>query len=298
MSAEGGAGDPRVGFVGLGNIGLPMASRLVDAPGGLTVFDLVPATATKLVEQGAALAGSVKDLAGRSDVICVMVQNDEQVRGVLGEVMSSAAPGTTVVVHSTIHPDTAVDAAHLARQGGVHVLDAPVSGGPMGAESGRLALMVGGAEEGFERARPVLERLGDLVVHLGPAGAGTRAKLARNLLHFVSFTAAGEALRLAEAAGIPPEVLGQIVRHSDAVTGGVGAVMWRDTAAPMEEGDGWWSILDHVRVLGEKDLTLAIELGDHLGVPTPMADYALKGLAPALGFPAPGPDHVDDEEQP
>lgn len=291
-------GDPRVGFVGLGNIGRPMASRLVDAPGGLTVFDLVPEAAAALVERGATLADSVKDVAGRSDVICVMVQTDEQVCAVLGEVMSSAGPGTTVVVHSTIHPDTAVDAARLAEQGGVHVLDAAVSGGPMGAESGRLALMVGGSEEGFERARPVLDRLGDLVVHLGPAGSGTRAKLARNLLHFVSFTAAGEALRLAEAAGIAPEILGQVVRHSDAVTGGVGAIMWRDTAAPMEQDDGWWQILDHVRVLGEKDLVLATELGDRLGVPTPLADYALKGLAPALGFPAPDPDHVDDEEKP
>ena len=292
-----GAGDPRVGFVGLGNIGLPMATRLVDAPGGLTVFDLVPEAAATLVAKGADLAESVKDLARRTDVICVMVQNDEQVRAVLGAVMASAAPGTTVVVHSTIHPDTAVDAAHLAGKGGVHVLDAPVSGGPMGAESGRLAVMVGGTVEGFEAARPVLDRVGDLVVHLGPAGAGTRAKLARNLLHFVSFTAAGEAVRLAEAAGIAPATVGQIVRHSDAVTGGVGAVMWRDTATPMDRSDGWWSIFDHVRVLGEKDLTLATELGDRLGVPTPMADFALEGLAAALGLPTSAPAHIDHEEQ-
>lgn len=292
-----GTDDPRVGFVGLGNIGGPMASRLVDVPGGLTVFDLVPEAAARLVEKGAVLADSVKHLAGQTDVICVMVQNDEQVRAVLGEVISSAAPGTTVVVHSTIRPDTAVDSARLAEKSGVHVLDAPVSGGPMGAESGRLAVMVGGSEEGFVRARSVLDRLGDLVLHLGPAGAGTHAKLARNLLHFVSFTAVGEAQRLAEAAGINPALLGQVVRHSDALTGGPGAIMWRDTAAPMAKDDGWWSVFQHVRVLGEKDLTLATELGDRLGVPTPLADYALQGLAPALGFPAPTPDHVDDEEQ-
>lgn len=290
--------ETRVGFVGLGNIGLPMATRLADAPGGLTVFDLVPDAVAKLVEKGAAAAESVKDLAARTDVICVMVQNDEQVRGVLADVMTSAAHGTTVVVHSTIHPETAVDAARLAAQGGVHVLDAPVSGGPMGAETGRLAVMVGGSEEGFERARPVLDRLGDLVLHLGPAGAGTHAKLARNLLHFVSFTAVGEAQRLAEAAGVDPALLGQVVRHSDAVTGGPGAIMWRDTAAPMTEADGWWSVFEHVRVLGEKDLTLATELGDHLGVPTPMADFALQGLAAALGFPTSAPTRVHDEEHP
>lgn len=290
---------PRVGFVGLGNIGLPMARRLVDVPGGLTVFDLVAEAAEPLVQAGATLAESVMALARECDVICVMVQNDAQVRDVLAEVMATAAPGTAVLVHSTIHPDTAVDLAELAGRSGVHVLDAPVSGGPMGADSGRLAVMVGGAEEGFVRARPVLDRLGDLVVHLGPAGAGTRAKVARNLLHFVSFTAAGEAARLAEAAGIPPAVLGQIVRHSDAVTGGPGAIMWRETATPMEQGDGWWSVFEHVRTLGEKDLTLATELGDRLGVPTPLGDFALRGLAAALGFPGAQDqhDHVDQEEQ-
>ncbi len=274
-----------VGFVGLGNIGAPMAQRLLAADAGLVVFDVVPDATAPLVAAGAEAASSVADLASRCAVVCVMVRDDDQVRAVLDEVLTTAAPGTAVVVHSTIRPETAVDAAVRAARQGVHVLDAPVSGGPMGASSGRLAILVGGSDEGYATAQPSLALMGDLVLHLGPAGAGTHAKLARNLLHFVSFTAAGEAMRLAEAAGIDPALLGQVVRHSDAVTGGPGAIMWRETSAPMSPDDGWWSIFDHVRALGEKDLALAAALGDRLGVDTPLADLARTHLASALGFP-------------
>src|SRR5207247_3562581 len=97
------------------------------------------------------------------------------------------------------------------------VLDAPVSGGAMGARNGTLAILVGGEKAGFAASREVLERMGELVVHVGPVGAGTAAKLARNLLHFVAFTAATEAARLAEAAGIEPALLGKVVRHTDAI---------------------------------------------------------------------------------
>lgn len=277
---------PRVGFIGLGNIGAPMARRLVPAPGGLTVFDVVEEAAEPFVAAGARQAVDVAALAKDCDVVCVMVQNDEQVRTVVAEILTVATPGTAVVIHSTIRPETAVDLAAQAGERGVHVLDAPVSGGPMGAESGRLAVMVGGSEEGYAAAAPVLESLGDLVLHLGPAGAGTHAKLARNLIHFVAFTAVGEASRLAEAAGIDPALLGQVVRHSDAVTGGPGSIMWRDTAAPLDPADGWWGIFSHVRTLGEKDLALAAELGDRLGVETPLADYAHRHLGAGLGFPS------------
>jgi 3-hydroxyisobutyrate dehydrogenase len=126
--------------------------------------------------------------------------------------------------------------------------------------------------------------MGDLVVHAGPIGAGTAAKLARNLLHFVAFTAATEASRLAEAAGIDLVALGKVVRHTDAITGGPGAIMWRDTTAPLAPQDAWFAIVEHVRQLGEKDLALAIELGDRLGVDTPLADLALPRLGPGLGL--------------
>jgi 3-hydroxyisobutyrate dehydrogenase len=115
-------------------------------------------------------------------------------------------------------------------------------------------------------------------------GNGTAAKLARNLLHFVAFTATGEALRLAEAAGVDLVALGRIVRHTDAITGGPGAIMHRDTTAPLAPGDGWTPIFEHVLALGSKDLAHAIELADRLGVEVPMAEYAAGNLGRALGL--------------
>jgi 3-hydroxyisobutyrate dehydrogenase-like beta-hydroxyacid dehydrogenase len=165
----------------------------------------------------------------------------------------------------------------------VHILDAPVSGGAVGAKDGRLAILVGGSEEAFALSRNVLERMGDLVVHVGPVGAGTAAKLARNLVHFVAFAAATEALALAEAAGLDLPTLGKIVRHTDAVTGGPGAIMWRDRTGAVSADDPWFPIFDHVRSLGEKDLAFVIGLGERLGVDTPLAELARTRLGPGLG---------------
>lgn len=143
--------------------------------------------------------------------------------------------------------------------------------------------MVGASDAAFDAVREPFSRFADLVVHAGPVGAGTRMKLARNLLHFVSFTAAAEAQRLAEAAGLDITALGKVVRHTDAITGGAGAIMLRDTTAPIPPDDFWFPILDHVRALGEKDLSLALGLGARLGVDLPLATRALTGLGPGLG---------------
>jgi 3-hydroxyisobutyrate dehydrogenase len=272
------------GFVGLGNIGRPMALRLADRPDGLWVCD-VDATATAALESaGAKVAATPRELAEHARCISVMVRDDEQVRTVVDGILAGAASGCVVLVHSTVHPDTITELVTRAAPHGVHVLDAPVSGGAPGAQQGRLAIMVGGDPDAFEASRPALERMGDLVVHLGPAGAGTAAKLARNLMHFAAFTAAMEASALAEAAGVDLATLGRIVRHTDAVTGGPGAIIYRDTAAALASDDPWRPILQHVRELGEKDLALALELAGRLDVDTPMARLALARLAVGLGL--------------
>ncbi len=275
-----------VGFIGLGQIGRPMARRLVGAPGGLVVHDVDPAATAALEGEGARVAASPRELASGASHISVMVRDDDQVRAVLcgpDGVLAGAAPGCVVAVHSTIHPATAGELAEVAAGTGVQVLDAPVSGGAIGASDGRLAILVGGEDAAFAGSRHVLELMGSLVVHVGPVGAGTAAKLARNLLHFVAFTAATEALALAAAAGIDLPTLGKVVRHTDAITGGPSAIMWRDRVGPVAADDPWFPILDHVRRLGEKDLTLAVELAGRLGVRTPLADLALTGLARGLG---------------
>lgn len=285
-TSGGGPTAGRVGFVGLGNIGKPMARRLTAWPGGLTVFDVAPEPLAELEQAGARVASSVADLAAECAVICVMVNTDDQVRDVMGEILGAARPGAAIAVHSTISPDLPPRLEDLAIRHDLLFVDAPVSGGAMGADAGTLAIMVGGTEAAYDAVAGPLALMGTEVVHCGPVGNGTAAKLARNLLHFVAFTATGEALRLAEAAGVDLVALGRIVRHTDSITGGPGAIMHRDTTAPLTPEDGWTSIFEHVLALGTKDLAHALALADRLGVEVPMAQYAAENLAAALGLGA------------
>lgn len=279
--------DPvRLGYVGLGNIGAPMAGRLAGWPGGLTVFDLDPAAVARLTEQGATAAADLAGLASSSDIIGICVVNDDQVRSVVSGLLPGAADGTVITVHSTISPETATELAAECAQRGVTLLDAPISGGAPGAQEGRLAIMFGGPRAAYEQLKEPFALAGDMLVHAGEeVGSGTRMKLARNLLHFISFTATSEAARLAEAAGLDLGKLGRVVRHTDAITGGAGAIMLRETTAPIEPDDFWFGIFTHVRALGEKDLGLALTLADELGVDLPLGRLALTNLAAGLGVP-------------
>jgi 3-hydroxyisobutyrate dehydrogenase-like beta-hydroxyacid dehydrogenase len=292
-----------VGFIGLGQMGAPMATRLAGWPGGLIVHDARPEAVAPLAEAGAKAAGSAAEVVAAAGIVSVMVRDDDQVR----EVVRAAAPAAAgrpviLAVHATIGPGTAAELAAEVAGTGVEVVDAPVSGGFMGAQAGRLAVMVGGSRAAYERCREPFGCWADLIMHMGPVGAGTRAKLARNLLHFAAFTAAAEAQRLAEAAGIDLRKLARVVRHSDAVTGGAGSIMLRPTTAPLDRDDPLREILEHVRALGEKDLSLALELGSALGVDLPMARLAFGSFGAGLGLPhSPdgpdgGPGSPDGEE--
>jgi 3-hydroxyisobutyrate dehydrogenase-like beta-hydroxyacid dehydrogenase len=274
----------KLGYIGLGNMGTPMAKRLVEWPGGVTVFDVRAEAMTPLAEAGAKLADSVADVAS-ADVISVTVLNDEQVREVVGELAANAKPGTVIAIHSTISADTAVELAEQLAPQGIHIVDAPVSGGGGAAEKGELAIMVGASDEAFALVKEPFSQWASLIVHAGEPGAGTRMKLARNMLHFISFTAACEASRLAEAAGINLQDLGSVVRHSDKQSGGAGAIMFRDDMKPLTPDHFLYQPFLHTRGLGEKDLNLALDLGQSLGVDLPLAHVALKNLAAGLGVP-------------
>ncbi|GAB17407.1 putative oxidoreductase [Gordonia effusa NBRC 100432] len=276
----------RLGYVGLGNIGGPMAQKLATGNTPLTVFDLDEAAVSTVVEAGASAATSLANLGANTDIISVCVVNDAQVRTVVDGLLTAAPPGTIIAIHSTISPDTAVELATTASASGVIVLDAPISGGAQGASEGRLAIMVGGPRDAYERIKPAYEPVSNMLVHAGPdVGAGTRMKLARNLLHFISFAATTEAARLAEAAGIDLGKLGRVIRHTDAITGGAGAIMLRENTAPIEPNDFWYGVFTHVRDLGEKDLLLATSLATQLGIDTPLGDLALANLGEWLGVP-------------
>jgi 3-hydroxyisobutyrate dehydrogenase-like beta-hydroxyacid dehydrogenase len=276
--------DLKLGYIGLGNQGAPMAKRLVDWPGGLVVFDVRTEAMTPLAELGATLADSVADVAD-ADVISVTVLTDAQVREVVEELAAHAKPGTVIAIHSTIEPDTAAELAERLRSNGIHVVDAPVSGGAGAADKGELAVMVGADDDAYDTVKPVFKQWASMVVRAGEPGAGTRMKLARNMLTFVGFAAACEAQKLAEAAGIDLQKLGRVVRHSDAQSGGPGAIMARDDTAPLQPDHFLYDMFVHTRGLAEKDLKLALGLGESTGIELPLAEIALRDLAAGLGVP-------------
>ncbi|MGV0626527.1 NAD(P)-dependent oxidoreductase [Mycolicibacter minnesotensis] len=281
---------PRLGYIGLGNMGAPMAKRLLEWPGGVTVFDLRTEAMTPLAEGGADIAESVADVGANADIISITVLDDAQVRQVIAELVTTAKPGTVIAIHSTIADTTAAELAQELGPRGIHVIDAPVSGGAGAAEKGQLATMVGADRAVYEQIKPAFKCWASLVIHAGEPGAGTRMKLARNMLTFTGYAAAGEAMRLAEAAGLDLQALGRVVRHTDALTGGPGVIMLLDSTAPLAADHFLHDAFTHTRGLGEKDLRLALDLGQATGVDLPLAQRALDQLGAALGVPHPTAD--------
>lgn len=280
----------KLGYIGLGNMGAPMAKRLVDWPGGVTVYDVRAEAMTPLAESGAGLADSVSDVAD-ADLISVTVLSDEQVREVVGELAAHAKPGTVIAIHSTISDTTAVELSQQLKERGIHIVDAPVSGGAAAAAKGELATMVGAERSVYERIKPAFKQWASMVVHAGEPGAGTRMKLARNMLTFTSYAAACEAMRLAAAAGLDLQALGRVVRHTDALTGGPGAIMVRDDMNALEPESFLYQSFSHARDLGEKDLILALALAEAMSVDLPLAEIARERLASGLGVPHPAPSN-------
>ena len=276
--------DLRLGYIGLGNMGAPMATKMTEWPGGVTVYDIRTEAMTPLVEKGASLADSVADIAA-ADIVHVTVLDDAQVREVVGELAAHAKPGTVIAIHSTISEGTAAELAEALRPQGIHVVDAPVSGGAAAAARGELATMVGADREVYERIKPAFKHWAAMVIHAGEPGAGTRMKLARNMLTFTSYVAACEAMKLAEAAGLDLQALGRVVRHTDALTSGPGAIMVREDMKDLEPGNFLYEPFLHTRGLGEKDLSLALALGEAVSIDLPLARLAYEGLAAGLGLP-------------
>lgn len=273
-----------LGYIGLGNMGAPMATRMAEWPGGVTVYDVRTEAMTPLAEKGATLADSMADVAG-ADIVHITVLDDAQVRDVVAQLVPHARRDTVIAIHSTIRDSTAAELAAELGPRGIHVVDAPVSGGAAAAAEGKLATMVGADRDVYERIKPAFKHWAAMVVHAGEPGAGTRMKLARNMLTFTGFAAVGEAWKLADAAGLNLQDLGNVVRYTDKLTGGPGSIMYRDDANDLPGEHFLHDPFLHTRALGEKDLGLALSLADAVGVDLPLARYALENLAAGLGVP-------------
>ncbi|OBJ87492.1 NAD(P)-dependent oxidoreductase [Mycobacterium asiaticum] len=206
----------RVGFIGLGNQGGPMARRIIDAGFPTTLWARRTATLEPFADTTAKPASSPAELAAASDLVCVCVTGDTDVEQVLvgGGVLSAMPPDGVVAVHSTVHPDTCHDLAQQAGQHGVWLIDAPVSGGGPAAAQGRLLVMAGGDADVVQRCRPVFESFSDAVIHLGDLGSGQTAKLLNNLLFTANLGTAAAALALAADLGVAPERLAAVVSRS------------------------------------------------------------------------------------
>ena len=264
-----------MGVIGLGDIGRGVANAVVRAGLDLVVCDL-RAEATAAFETTAHVAATAALLGARADVVVVAVVDDRQVLAVLDGTdgaLAGAVPGSTVVILSTVSPGTVDAVAVLASRRDIDVLDCGVSGGPQAAADGALVAMVGGDASVVERVGPVLDCFTSLVVHMGPLGAGLKAKLARNLVQYGSWLAAYEAQVLAEAAGIELAKLAEVIRESDKLIGGSSRLMFRETAAPLpaDAHPGIVAAMAAGAALAHKDLRVAIELGATLDVDLPLA---------------------------
>jgi 2-hydroxy-3-oxopropionate reductase len=254
----------KVGFIGLGDQGKPMAVNLAKGGFDLIVYDLRREPVDELIAIGAKAANSPREVAGASEIIEVAVVDDAQVEAVaLGDdgIVAGARPGSVIAIHSTIRPATARKIATESARRGIGVVDAPVSGGPRGAQSRAMCYMVGGDKELVERCRPIFETSAKSIFHLGPLGAGMTAKLAHQVIVCLNVLAAREGMALAAKAGLDLTMLQEVVR-----AGG----------AQSRVADSWIKNqpTPNARKLWYKDLMLALEFADELGLALPATSMA------------------------
>ena len=207
----------KVGFVGLGNMGMPLATNLVEAGFDVMAYDVREDRVRASAAKGAKAGNSIADIANHGEVIALAVVDDEQVQAVVaGEngLLTASSPGTVIAIHSTIHPRTVKALAETALAKGVAVVDAQMSGGAAGARNKTLCFMVGGNKAHFEKCRPLLQASGKHIFHMGALGTGAAAKLAQQTMVLVNILSAYEGMSLAEKAGIDVDVFQELVKTS------------------------------------------------------------------------------------
>lgn len=268
----------QIGFVGLGTMGRPMAKNLLKAGFGLTFFSRRDDVAGEFTALGATRAATPADVARRSDAVVTIVTADPQVREVVcgsNGLLAGTTRGKLIVDMSTIGPATVREVGAAAEERGVGFLDAPVSGGPWGAEAGTLAIMVGGATADHERAKPLFAALGKHIFHCGPLGSGQIVKLVNQMVGGGIMTLIAEGLVLARKAGVDPAQLVDVMSVSSA------------NSSLLEARGKKFLLADQfvpgfMTELMRKDMALAVSLAQALHVPTPVAAGALQQFTAAL----------------
>ncbi len=275
-----------VGFVGLGNMGEGMASNLAKAGFPLTVLDIRPEPVQRLVALGASAAASEHELATRSNLVCIALFDESQVReawappsGAPG-LFTGLTPGSIVAVHSTVPPELTKQLAQQATSRGIAILDAPMTGGgDTAARAGKLTFFVGGNAAALETARPALEAMSQHLFHVGDVGAGSTTKVLSNFMAISNVLLVREALRLARAAGIDQERWLSVIN-----AGGVGS-SWvsHNWMRIREQEENYTTGKAGMVAMSAKDLRLARELARALGTSMPTLDHLVDHALPELG---------------
>ncbi len=277
---------PRVGFIGLGSQGEPMARRIVDEGHALTIWARRASTVEPFGDTAATIASTPAELGAASDVVGICVVADSDVEDVLlraDGVLAGMAPGGIVAIHSTIHPDTCRRLAGIAAERGVAIVDAPVSGGGMAAAERTLLVMVGGADADVARCRPVFETFGDPVIHLGPLGSGQMAKLMNNFVFTAQVGIALDTYAFADRLGMDRTAIAQVLAH------GSGA----SRAAAIVAGGGFATRgLSGAAPLLRKDVGIMLDVAANLGAsePTALTEIAHRTLSTLENGPDAAPE--------
>jgi 3-hydroxyisobutyrate dehydrogenase-like beta-hydroxyacid dehydrogenase len=269
----------KVGFIGLGTMGGPIALNAIKGGHDLVVSDLGQNAAARQLEAGATWASTAREVAAASDIVLTSLPGPKEVQAVVnGEdgLAAGFSAGKIYIDLSTNSPTVMRELhAQLGNQD-VHVLDAPVSGGPAGAQSGQLAIWVGGDEDAYQRALPVLHTISDAPCYVGPIGSGSVAKLVHNLTGYMLQTALAEAFTMGVKAGVPAEGLWRAVRQ-----GYVGRRRTFDTLT-RQFLPGKFDPADFALALAHKDVGLALEVGREFGVPMRIGNLTLQEMTEAM----------------
>ncbi len=261
----------KIGFVGLGIMGKPMAKNLLKAGYSLVVYDIVMDAVNELQSAGAEAGTSPKDVAQKSEIVLTMLPNSPHVQEVvLGQngVLEGAKPGTILVDMSSIAPLASIEISEKVKEKGVVMLDAPVSGGEPKAISAALSIMVGGPEEAFKEVEDILKAMGSSVVLIGDIGSGNVTKLANQIIVALNIAAMSEAMVLATKAGVDPEKVYQAIR------GGLAGSTVLDAKVPLVLQRNFkpgFKIELHI-----KDLMNALDTGHEIGVPLPLTSQVME----------------------
>ena len=266
----------RIGFIGLGTMGASIALNVLKAGNELTVFDLRREAANSHIAGGARWAPSVRELGADSDVVLSSLPGPPEMEAVANELYESMRPGSVWIDLTTNSPTVARTVAARLASNKITLLDAPVSGGPHGAKSGKLAIWVGGVREAFDANIDLLNSIGDEVLYIGDIGAGSIAKLVHNCAGYMVQTALAEAFCLGVKAGLGPLELWSAVRQ-----GGLGR---RRTFDRLQKQflQGVFDPPDFALKLAFKDVTLATNLARELGVPMRVADLTRTDMVEAI----------------